>query len=103
MLKQLTTILRRIAKWREEHTAEFFGTNDPAKKDSIQKKIIGGWHEYTLTADGFRKGHRCFNCGKQSEGLAYMVAVKSDRPEDEREYFCSQECSTQFGILKGTT
>lgn len=97
MRKQLTTILKRIAKLREEHT-QLFKADKWQPMQSINQKIKQGWHEYTLTADGFRAGHKCFNCGKQSDGLAYMVAQPAN-PEPE-EYFCSQECSEQFHALQ---
>lgn len=84
MRKRLTTILRRIANWRKERTGD------------ADKKIIGGWHEYTLTADGLRKGCRCFNCHKRSNGIDYLMPVGN---ATELLYFCSDECEKELKAL----
>lgn len=97
-MRLLSAILKRIAKLRIAHTSNFENEQWQAN-DTISRKLKSEWFAYTLTAEGMRAGHRCFYCGKVSEGIQYLMAGNPTEPE----YFCSEECSKNFGILKGKT
>lgn len=78
--KRLTTILRKIIGAREE-----------------RRPVIALWQEYTLTAQGMRLGHQCFNCNKAAEGI-YYVQLPCGKG-DEQLYFCSPQCEQDFRNL----
>lgn len=95
MRKFLTTILRKIIRARQVHTSRFkAGQFDQMRNKDAATAVL--WDEFTLTADGLRRGHQCFNCNKQSNGLAYVFPCGHS---ETTLYFCSETCEQSFKEL----
>lgn len=89
-MKTPIAYLKEIAKRRKLKTERF----NARKWQAMSQKdvwLADLWHGFEIATATFITSKRCFSCGKPSR-----IAV-----EPHGELFCSQACSTEYGIVKG--